>query len=33
MGELRDPDSVVEDEIAGRIRKELSAEHAPRPAI
>jgi RNA polymerase sigma-70 factor (ECF subfamily) len=28
MGELRDPDSVVEDEIAGRIRGELSAEHA-----
>jgi RNA polymerase sigma-70 factor (ECF subfamily) len=29
MSELRDPDSVVEDEIAGRIREELSAEHAP----
>jgi RNA polymerase sigma-70 factor, ECF subfamily len=29
MGELRDPDSVVEDEIAGRIREELSAEHPP----
>ena len=29
MGELRDPDSVVEDEIAGRIREELSAEHVP----
>jgi hypothetical protein len=30
MGELRDADWVLEDEIAGRIREGLSAEHAPR---
>lgn len=29
MGELRDPDSVVEDRIAERIREGLTAEHVP----